>query len=394
MNKKNLREGQLLMSLRVCLNTCLSNCLSIRLGVGVVIILSALLPVHAIDIESDTLFPAKIDVSSATNDSKVETSSSLTIGDAAQNPNRLDILSTADIDQFKPIILDFQRERPTIEIRYVTASSTEVMAALQAEEFVFDVAISSAMDLHTKLANDGYAQAYESAQTIAAPDFARWRNEVFTFSEEPAAIVLSEDAFEGLGVPQTRQELITLLRNNPNRFRGKIGTYDVRQSGLGYLFASQDSRNSDIYWRLTEVMGSLGVKTYCCSSDMISDVASGKVAIAYNVLGSYAKTRVEQGAPIQIVLPEDYTLLMQRSVLIPRNSGKQALAGSFVDHLLRLAWQSEETDAYPFPRMLNAGDESQPSYLPIRLGPGLLVFLDKFKRRRFIEEWEDSVLQE
>ncbi len=331
--------------------------------------------VLAYEIESDTFFPA------------IEESHS------AAESQRLEILSTGDIDQFKPIIDDFQIRNPSVAIRYVTASSTEVMRAIYDEQVVFDIAISSAMDLHTKLANDGYAQVYESAQTQVAPDFARWRNEVFTFTEEPAAFVVSKKAFEGLDIPTTRQALITILRKHAERFRGKIGTYDIRQSGLGYLFAGQDARNSDTYWRLTEVMGALGVKTYCCSSQMIQDVAEGDIAIAYNVLGSYAATRAEQDDSIQVVLPTDYTLLMQRSVLIPKTSVSPALAGSFIDHLLELAWQSEDESVYPFPRLSTEDPLLSESHVPIRLGPGLLVYLDKAKRSRFVREWEDSLLQ-
>lgn len=327
------------------------------------------------EIENRTLFPALIPVD---NSLKVQ---------------QLDIISTTDIDQFQPIIDDFQQQHPNVAIEYVTASSTDLMSALNLEGAVFDVAISSAMDLHTKLANDGFAREHLSAQTQSAPSFARWRNEVFTFTEEPAAIVYSPDAFDDLDVPTTRQEIISVLRNHPERFRGKIGTYDVRESGLGYLFASQDSRNSETYWRLTEVMGSLEVKTYCCSSQMIRDVSSGDIAIAYNVLGSYAATQAAQGANIHVLLPEDYTLLMQRSVLIPKSSASPKLAGVFVDHLLNLAWHSSDDKIYPFPRLSNTDSESTNSHIPIRLGAGLLVFLDKLKRQRFIEEWEDSVRQ-
>lgn len=327
------------------------------------------------EIENQTLFPA------------------LSSSDARNSIQQLDVISTTDIDQFQPIIDAFQQQNPTVAIQYVTASSTDLMRALYDEGAEFDVAISSAMDLHTKLANDGFAREHQSTQTEIAPSFARWRNEVFTFTEEPAAIVYSEKAFQGLEVPSTRQELITLLREHPARFRGKIGTYDVRQSGLGYLFASQDARNSETYWRLTEVMGSLEVKTYCCSSDMIQDVSTGEIALAYNVLGSYATTRVTHGADIKILLPEDYTLLMQRSVLIPKSSLSPELAGNFIDHLLNLAWHTTDNQVYPFPRISSVTTDSSYPHLPIRLGPGLLVFLDNLKRQRFIKEWEDSVIQ-
>ena len=39
----------------------------------------------------------------------------------------------------------------------------------------------------------------------------------------------------------------------------------------------------------------------------ISDVASGKLALAYNALGSYASPRKQEGDPIEIIVPEPRT---------------------------------------------------------------------------------------
>ena len=103
--------------------------------------------------------------------------------------------------------------------------------------------------------------------------------------------MINKAVFENLPIPQSRQEMIETLRSNPDTFKGRIGTYDVRASGLGYLFATQDARRSETYWRLTEIMGTLDVQLYRGSGEMIDDLAVGKIAISYNVLGSYAKAR-------------------------------------------------------------------------------------------------------
>ena len=43
------------------------------------------------------------------------------------------------------------------------------------------------------------------------------------------------------------------------------------------LFATQDARATETYWRLTEVMGRVGAKLYCCSGQMIDDLRVGRV---------------------------------------------------------------------------------------------------------------------
>ena len=70
----------------------------------------------------------------------------------------LRIISTADITFFEPMIQSYLAEHPGIAVDYTVASSSELMRALYEEQSTFDLAISSAMDLQTKLANDGLAR--------------------------------------------------------------------------------------------------------------------------------------------------------------------------------------------------------------------------------------------
>ncbi len=297
----------------------------------------------------------------------------------------LHIISTADINVFEPIILAFQQENPSIGIEYISASSTELMKAISEEGAVFDLAISSAMDLQTKLANDGFAQPYSSAATSSLPQWAVWRSLIFAFTQEPAVLVVSEAAFSGLPVPNTREDLISLLRIHPALFSARIGTYDVRISGAGYLFATQDSRNSDSYWRLTEVMGRLNAQLYGGSGDMIRDVASGQLAMAYNVVGSYAASRLQEFPGIRIVQFEDYTNVMLRTALIPTTATHAAESGVMIDFLATLTQRPALTALTSLPPISPRALGENNANRPIRLGPGLLVFLDRLKKKNFLE---------
>lgn len=305
----------------------------------------------------------------------------------------LRIISTADIDAFEPIILAWQRLNPGVTVDYTIASSSQLMTAVYDEQVPFDLAISSAMDLQTKIANDGYALSYSSTATDALPDWAKWRNQVFAFTQEPAVLVVSDAYFTPGETPGNRDELIALLRDQPDRFRGRIGTYDVRSSGAGYLFATQDSRNSDSYWRLTEVMGGLDAKLYCCSGEMITDVASGRLAMAYNVLGSYAETRLAGTPGFQIVEFDDFLSVMLRSALMPANAENQSDARNLIDFLAGLRNRTAVTALSGLPPIDETRLEENNALRPIRLGPGLLVFLDRLKRDTFLRNWTNAILQ-
>ncbi len=301
------------------------------------------------------------------------------------------VISTADLEVFEPFLLRFQTTRPDIGIDYIVTSSTELHRAIT-QNLAFDLAISSAMDLQFKLANDGLAQSYQSSVTEELPVWASWRDLIFAFTSEPAVVVIYRADFEGGPPPATRQDLIALLRENTDQFQGRVGTYDVRDSGLGYLFATQEARSTDAYWRMTEVMGRLDPQLYCCSAQMIDDVASGRLAMAYNVLGSYAAQRIEEDDRLAILELEDFANVMLRTALIPAAAQNTQDAGALLDALLREGMR-EDADAWVLPPLSDTRDPEPAAFGPIRLGPGLMVNLDQLNRRTFLDAWESAMEQ-
>ncbi|MEX0308433.1 MAG: ABC transporter substrate-binding protein [Ruegeria sp.] len=297
----------------------------------------------------------------------------------------LRVISSTDTVLFAPLIEDFISRNPLISIEYLVSGTADIYERVRASPDAFDVVISSAMDLQLKLANDGFALPLDD---IPAPPWAQWHNSLFAFTSEPATIVVNRTAFEDQPIPQTRQGLIEALRERPETFRGKVGTYDVRQSGLGYLFATQDARVSETYWRLMEVMGSLDVRLYCCSGDMIRDLADGTILVAYNVLGSYAAVQTEGKDALEIILPSDFQTTMMRTVMALDATQNPEAADLFVRYLVTGTAQSPETT--PLPVLSQSGESEQEA---IGLNPALLTYLDVLKRRKFISAWENAVIQ-
>jgi len=312
---------------------------------------------------------------------------------SGQEASVVRILSTTDIEIFEPLVVAFQEANPGIAVQYTVASTTEVYKAVLASERGFDLVISSAMDLQMKLANDGFASEHHSIETEALPAWARWRYQLFAFAQEPVVLILSRSAFEGLRLPQTRADLIDLLRADPERFEGRIGTYDPNRSGAGYLFATQDARQSDTFWRLSEVMGGLSPRLYDGSGAMIADVQAGRLALAYNVLGSYAAAQLAGDTDAVLIELEDFTNVLLRTALIPRDASRPELGAAFLDFLLSDKGQSLIDEKAGLPRIDAATLASAGYRRPIRLDPGLLVFVDPLKRQRFLSEWTAAVVR-
>lgn len=321
-------------------------------------------------------------------------------GSSAQT---LNILGVTDTPLFAHFIAAYQAQRSDVTVVYEETDSLPLFRRyLDGElETPPDLLISSASDLQLKLANDGYALAYDSPHLGALPEWAHWRNEVFGFTFEPAVIIYNRDLIDDDEVPRTHLTLAELIETQTERFRGKIATYDIALSGVGYLLAAQDQTISSTFWRLTNAFGRVNARFSGSSPAILNGVADGSLALGYNVLGSYAFARQAEGAPIEIVVPDDYVLVLTRSMLIPRDAPNAELAKGFVDFALSPAGQAVAAGPTALGAVVpgSAGEWTSETIAargrgviqPIPLGPGLLVALDTLRRQRFLDTWQEIV---
>ena len=68
---------------------------------------------------------------------------------------RLRIISSTDTALFAPVIETFVARYPGIGVEYLVNGTKDINETFRAQPGVFDVVISSAMDLQLKAANDG-----------------------------------------------------------------------------------------------------------------------------------------------------------------------------------------------------------------------------------------------
>lgn len=299
---------------------------------------------------------------------------------------QLTIWSSTDLDELRPAIEGFLALNPAVSIVYHDVQSTKLYEQIRAgRPAPPDLTISSAADLQIKLVNDGFAREHTPPKGIKLPSWASWRNQAFGISIEPAVIVFHQ-GFNRLGpLPRSRTELAHALADNVATLDGRVATYDIEQSGLGYLFASQDSLYATTYTTLLQSLGRAHARLYCCSGEILDAIEKQTVLVGYNILGSYALARKQSGAPIEIVLPDDYTLVLSRVALIPRGAKRPDLSGAFLDFLLSPEIQKR------FANLESYRSESMAASHPIALNPSLLVYLDPVKRARFIKAWRTLI---
>lgn len=318
------------------------------------------------------------------------------VADYGTGPTRLLVQGAADIASFGPVMQAFTLAHPTYAVRLEQWNTNDLHAVASADcrdgDFDADLVVSSAVDLQTWLVNQGCAQPHSSAFTAALPPGRIWRDELFGLTAEPAVIVYNRRLVPEAEAPTSRFQLLDLMRAPGKRYLGRIATYDIERSGVGYLFAFTDSVQASTFGSLIEAMGANGAVATCCSAEIIAGVAEGRWLIAYNVLGSYALPQADKNPDLAIIAPEDYTLMLSRAALIPRGAAQPEGSAALLDFLLSEPGQAELARQRLIVRMGEDGDiqlrgQSAAAIRPIELSPVLLLGLDRQRREGFLTSW-------
>jgi iron(III) transport system substrate-binding protein len=323
----------------------------------------------------------------------------------AEKEGSVVIYSTTDGKIADPLLKDFAVLYPKIKIEYNDLNSTELynrfISEVAAGGGSGDVLWSSAMDLQMKLANDGYAAAYQSPESDQLPPWSIWKGEAYGTTFEPIVFVYNKRLLKPEEAPQTHAELTKLLRAQKDRFKGKLTAYDPERSGVGFLLLTQDARNDPAYEEAARAYGSVGVKLYTSIGAMLERLQSGEHILGFNIFSSYARARQKKDPSLEIVYPKDYTLVMSRIAILPKAARHPNASKVFLDYLLSGRGQeivahgvglgSIRTDVTGEGTASALGAAMGNTLKPIPVSPALLVYLDQAKRLDFLNKWQQAL---
>lgn len=323
------------------------------------------------------------------------------------NMQELVIYSTLDSRLASTLIAAFQASHPDVAVSYEDLLASEIAARVIAETDAgqpsADFLFSSGMDLQLKLANDGYGQEVSVAMARNWPAWAKWQDTAFALTFEPAVLVYHKPSFPA-GPPQSRLELLDWLAKAPDRLTGRIGTYDIEKSAVGYLFAARDAEHFPDIWSLLRAMGIAGLQTFPTSQDIIDRVADGRLVLGYNILGSYAAEEARLAPDIGFVLLRDYTVVVSRVAMVPRAAASPELGRAFLAFLMSAEGQTLLSEKLRLPSVslevsgAGSGAAMQAALgdqlRPVPVSPGVLVYLDQAKRQRLLRLWREALTVE
>ena len=253
------------------------------------------------------------------------------------------------------------------------------------------------MDLQMKLVNDGYAMRYESPHAPSLPRWAVWKHEAYGATYEPVGIAYRRQQLAPHEVPRTHAALAALLRSDTQRFHGRVATYDIERSGIGFLIAAHDATVTPQSWELVRALGACQAGLYPDTQGMLEALATGRSLLAYNVLGTYAEAFARRNPEVGVLYLSDYTLVMSRVAFIARNAPNPQGARLWLDHLLSPEGQrllaeagglfSVRTDSARSRSALAVGQQLGAAARPIALGPALLAHLDRSRHAALLKRW-------
>jgi iron(III) transport system substrate-binding protein len=324
---------------------------------------------------------------------------------AARKEGKVVVYSALDTKAAQPLIKDFSALYPEVKVEYNDMNSTELynrfIAEVASGQGSADVMWSSAMDLQVKLVDEGHALNYASPEIAKLPKWAVYKNQAYGTTYEPAVFIYNKRLVTGDEIPRDHAAFTRIITTRIDKFKGKVTTYDIEKSGVGFMFVVQDAKYFPGFKELVKGFGATSYKVYSSTGNMLEKVSSGEHLLGYNVLGSYALVRAQKDPGLGVVLPGDYTLVLSRVMFIGKQAKNPNAAKLWTDYILSQRGQKligsdvelfsvrGDVDAPYTATKLNAQLGS--NVKPIPLGAELTEYLDPKKRLEFLKQWKDAV---
>jgi iron(III) transport system substrate-binding protein len=325
---------------------------------------------------------------------------------AAKKEGKVVIYSTTDTAAANFLTKDFQALYPGISIEYNDMNSTELYNRFISERAAggglsADVLWSSSMDLQIKLVSEGHALTYASPEIASLPAWAVWKNEAFGTTYEPIAIVYNKRLLSGDEVPQSHADMMRVFTTKADKLKGKVTTYDIEKSGVGFMLITQDSKQNPAFWDFVKALGVIGPRFQSSSGTMMERISSGENVLGYNIFSSYAALRAKKDPSIGIVLPNDYTLVMSRVMFASKSARNPNAAKLWVDYILSKRGQtiignqaelgSIRADVEGEMTLAGFTKTMGAKLKPIPVSGELLEYLDQAKRLEFLKAWQTAI---
>lgn len=279
----------------------------------------------------------------------------------------LTIYSNTSEENWAPIFRDFKKKFTFIKkVSANDLDSDEVFQKVLSEQATgsspVDLVVSNAAQAWAGFAaRDGVLTEYESPELAKLPDFAQLLPSVFAMSMDPQLIAYNTSLMDK---PTGIADLADKVAEDPGTFKDKVTVRDP-ESSFGYSVTQAFTENDpDGAWASFEkLLPSTRPET--SSGTQMEKILSGEYLAGFFISGGPAFPVVDDSdGLVDVVYPDDGTVILPRGIGIAADSPHPATAKLFLDFVL-----SEEGQ-----RAVAEGGLS--SYREGISGPGLRTYQD------------------
>lgn len=257
---------------------------------------------------------------------------------AGRMEGKVVLYTTVGRGMAEPLVHDFRMLYPDIRVELNEVKPRELYERFRKEVDAGspsgDVIWSSAMDLQMRLVSDGYAQTYMAPDTPKLPAWAVFRDLAWSITLDPIVFIYNKQLISEEIVPKTHIQIVRLIREQPEILKGRVGITDPEKNSLALLLLGKDASIWPHIWDLAAALGRTEVKAFDSTNLTIDLVSEGRLAFAYNAVGSYALLKQRRAPDLMIVYPKDYILAYSKIAFISKSARQPNAAKLLVDYLL------------------------------------------------------------
>ena len=310
--------------------------------------------------------------------------------------NKLVVYSAAERQYCAGLIDGFNRRHPGIALEFRDGISVALhqryLAELTSGQPEADVLWSSAMNLQMSLALEGKALAYASAEARALPAGAIYRDLAYATTLEPLLTLVNRDCFDARVPAGSLAEIAAAIGRDPGSFHGRVASYDIERNGLGFLALLLESHRNTDFRACLQTLARCKPKIFGSNPLLVGEVASGRAALGYHVLGSYALRAVASNPSLAVAASHAPALAVSRVALISSRAPHPRAAKLFIDYLLSRDGQQRLLEAGLFPIRNDLGAAPGGANVsPLRIDRGCGELLDAGQRRELLELWRSTI---
>lgn len=309
------------------------------------------------------------------------------------------VIYSAAEERYCAALLDgFRAAHPdtSIEFRFgiSVALHERYLAAVASGKPDADIVWSSAMDLQMALVRDGHAAPYRSPEAGRLPEGAVHADRAYATTLEPLATLVDTRCVPPDRPAGSLSDIAALIADDAAPLRDKLACFDIRHNGLGFLALMHESLHLPQFDVFMRALAQTKSTTCVSNPEMVDALASGRSAIGFHLLGSYA-ARAQQAHPhLSIAASSMPALAISRIAILPRSAPHPIAARRFLDFLLSREGQASLAKGGFRPIRSDAGVEDATTGMalrPISIGDGMPDLIDPQRRQAFLERWQRCI---